>query len=177
MPIELQSVETLKTAVNTIKEFMQEETKESVWAADTFLDKMICSLPLTSNRKAFKKLSKEETIAFFETTVSSFTILNDLKAKVRQKDLCFPDLIHHLDSIMEKKACCFVRIVYERVVFTGQDILLNEEPFEDFMRRYVFLIHPTIKQHASDQVWIDYFDKYLIMSKEVIMISLRNTSR
>ena len=56
-------------------------------------------------------------------------------------------------------------------------MLLQTEPFEDFMRRYVFLINPSAKQHQADQVWLDFFDKYLLMTKEVVLNSLRNISR
>ena len=45
------------------------------------------------------------------------------------------------------------------------------------MRRYVFLLHPTAKRHQADQLWLDYFDKYLLMTKEAVLSSLRNTSR
>ena len=72
-----------------------------------------------------------------------------------------------------------MRLIYEKHLFAGpnQDILCNEEPFEDFTRRYVFLINPTAKQFQSDQVYLEYMDKYLLMTKELVISSLRNTSR
>ena len=166
--------------MNQIKELFQNDAlaEESVWAAGTFSDKMVCALPLTSNRKQFRKLSKEETAAFLDTMTSHFVLLNDLKGKVKGKDICFPDLILYLDQIMEQNACSFVRVVYERVVFAGQgSTLCNEEPFEDFMRRYVFLLNPSVKQHQADQLWLEYFDKYLLMTKELVLTCLRNASR
>ena len=104
----------------------------SDWAASTFSDKLICSLPVTSNRKKFTKLTKEQTVAFFETDINHLALLNDLKSKVREKDISLPDMILYLDQMMEQKASSFVRIVYEKYLFAGpqgEEILLNEEEF------------------------------------------------
>ena len=96
--------------------------------------------------------------------ISHLTLLNDLKQKVREKEITHPDLIHYLDDLLDQGACSFVRIIYERHLFGGenQDILCSEEPFEDFMRRQVFAIHPLAKRFQSDQIWLDFFDKYLL---------------
>ena len=114
--------------------------KESEWAASTFSDKLICALPFTANRRHFKRLNNEATVAFFDNMIGHISLLNDLKQKVRDKEIYQADLIHHLDEMIEQKACGFVRIIYEKHLFCGpnQDILCNEEPFEDFQRRRVF---------------------------------------
>ena len=141
---------------------------------------MVCALPLT-NRKKFTRLSVEETVAFYEAACGHFTLLNELRSQAKARELCFPDLLLHLDRVVAKKPCSLVKLVFERVLFTDteteQNVLLHAEPFEDFMRRYVFLLHPSAKRHQADQLWLDYFDKYLLMTKEAVLSSLRNTSR
>ena len=140
---------------------------------------MICALPYTTNRRHFKKLTNEATVAFFDNMIAHISLLNDLKQQVRDKTIYQADLIHHLDRMLEQKACGFVRVIYENQLFCGpnKDILLNEEPFEDFQRRRVFAINPIAKVYQSDQIWLDYWDKYLMMTKEMVLNSLRNTSR
>lgn len=39
------------------------------------------------------------------------------------------------------------------------------------------MIHPFIKPFTNEQVWLDFFDKYQIMAKESIYVSLKNTAR
>ena len=111
---------------------------------------MVCALPLT-NRKKFTRLSDEETVAFYEATCGHFTLLNELRNQAKGKELCLPDLVLHLDRVVEKKPCSLVKLVFERVLFSDteseRNVLLHAEPFEDFMRRYVFLLNPSVKQH------------------------------
>ena len=100
---------------------MQDESikEKSEWAASTFSDKMICTLPVTTNRKKFTKLTKEETVSFFESAVNHIALLNDLKGKVREKEISPPDMILYLDQLMEQNASSFVRIMYEKHLFIG----------------------------------------------------------
>lgn len=38
-------------------------------------------------------------------------------------------------------------------------------------------MHPFIKPHSNEQIWVDYFDKYQLMCKEYLLTCLRNPSR
>lgn len=81
---------------------------------------MVCALPLT-NRKKFTRLSDEQTVAFYEATCSHFIKLNELKSRAKGRELCFPDLVYYIDSVVEKKPCSLVKLVFERVLFSDTE--------------------------------------------------------
>ena len=49
---------------------------------------------------------------------------------------------------MEQNASSFVRIMYEKHLFIGnqgEEVLLNEEEYQNFIRRHVLLLNPSAK--------------------------------
>jgi heme oxygenase len=56
-------------------------------------------------------------------------------------------------------------------------IFFNEEPFEAFIRRQVVEVHPFIKPFLNEKVWTEFFEKFLMMMKELLFVHLRNQTR
>ena len=45
------------------------------------------------------------------------------------------------------------------------------------MRRDVQAIHPLYKPFMNDQLWNDFFEKYILMTREYMLTCLRNPAR
>ena len=60
---------------------------------------------------------------------------------------------------------------------TKELYLFDEESFEAFMKRETVTIHTFIKPYSNDQVWTEFFEKYLLMSREQLTTCLRNVPR
>ena len=87
------------------------------------------------------------------------------------------------DGFIAEKPCAWVRTVVERVVFQErrqhqeETSFFGEESYESFIRRDVQVIHPIYKPFMNDQLWCDFFEKYLLMSREFLLHCLRNPTR
>lgn len=108
-------------------------------------------------------------------------MLVELKRRTRAREIIYQFIVAALDKLIDQKACSWVRIAFERVIFIhtqhNEAILFGEEPWFSFVKRDVLTIHPFIKNYMNEQVWLDFFDKYQLMSKEFLLVCLRNPSR
>lgn len=105
-------------------------------------------------------------------------MLLDIKSSVKARTIIYYEIIGKFDKLLSEKPCSFVRLAFEKAMFVdnsgNETILFNEEPFESFIRRHVVEIHPFIKPFLSEQVWTEFFEKYLMMMKELMFVCLRN---
>ena len=60
-------------------------------------------------------------MAFYEATCGHLAKLNELKTLAKGRELCFPDLVHYIDGVVEKKPCSLVKLVFERVLFSDTE--------------------------------------------------------
>ena len=85
------------------------------------------------------------------------------------------------DGLISEKPCGWIRIALERVIFIesehGENSFFGEESFESFMRRDVQAIHPLYKPFMNEQLWNDFFEKYILMTREYLLTCLRNPAR
>jgi len=97
------------------------------------------------------------------------SVMMDLTSRSKLKELAYVDLIRELDVLMTQKPCALVRVLFENGIVTIKDNkehLFDAEIFEEFMQRHVFTLHPFIINHCDDNMWTDFFYKYLLMIKE-----------
>lgn len=106
--------------------------------------------------------------------------MNSIRARVRSRTIITPAIEAALDSLIKERPCALVRIAFENSMFVSKSdewYFFNEESWPTFLQREVSQLHPFIKAHAEDQIWLEFFEKYALMSKEYLVNCLRNTSR
>jgi len=136
-------------AIVNIKQSIADKIEAREWAASTCDEKIIYAIPATVNKKHFKKLTHEQAVEKLEQIQNHLKMLLDLKTNVRAKTIIHGDIIAKFDLLLSEKPCSFIRIAFEKAIFVQNEhnefLLLNEEPFEAFIRRQVIDIHPFIK--------------------------------
>ena len=91
-------------------------------------------------------------------------------------------MVAKFDQFISEKPCSLVRIAVEKAMFVEQKefnelVLFNVEPFNAFIKREMLQIHTFIKPYTNEQVFTEFFDKYILMVKESLNVTLRNPSR
>ena len=102
--------------------------------------------------------------------------LADIQKGIKSLELQLPDLFTRLDQFTEKKPASLTRLVYEQAL-VSEEFAFKEVSFDDYLNNYIFQTNPFIQKYAKEQIWTDYLHKYQLMSKERIVMALRNTSR
>ena len=87
-----------------------------------------------------------------------------------------PDLLQKLDRFTEKKPASLTRLVYEQAL-VNEEVAFQDISFDEYLNNYIFQTNPFIQKYAKEQVWLDFLHKYQLMTKERIVMALRNSSR
>ena len=70
---------------------------------------------------------------------------------------------------MSEKPCNLVRLVFENTMFVqqGEELMFfNEDTFASVMKREIVNVHIFIGQFTDEDVWGEFFEKYLLMMRE-----------
>ena len=182
--VEEMADEMMLAAIKGLKETVIEQevgADQREWAAKSFDDKLICALPTILNKRQFKKLGTKQSIAKIERIYKHLHKLLSIKNRVKAKEICVEAIVYAFDGLVADKPCAFVRVAFETAMFVQADhnehVFFGEEFFSAYLRREVFHLHPFIRNFEQEQCWIEFYEKYLLMSKEYLLSCLRNPSR
>ncbi|CDW89048.1 n-alpha-acetyltransferase auxiliary subunit [Stylonychia lemnae] len=168
-------IKVLEQSLTSLKKFEQLDQSHNEWAEKLFDQKIVPTLPLVSNLKKFQRHDFNSALVFFTEFHSDLVALEN----IREKTQYFEELIYDMNQFSSKNPCSMIRLIYERTIFPdpSQMLVLKNVLIQDFLMKGIIEVHPFIKNHLENDTFKEFYHKYSLVAKELMMKCLRNPSR
>lgn len=109
-----------------------------------------------------------------------FILLNTIKDRVKAREITTKEIIKTLDQLVLEKPCALIRLAFENTMFVNkihETYFFNADSLSQYLKREVTKVHLFIRDYCEEQVWTDFFEKYILMMREQLILCLRNLPR